>query len=92
MNAETLKRMTPNELERYAKLLDEVEEANNNVIYAQNDMIDILQRLYNCQMYRDDNRAKLNSKMNALRSFEHQMEQEPVVAGEEDIEQDRVDN
>ncbi len=73
MNNEIINSMDVDELRNYAAHLQELDDARRQYIGAQSDMIDILQRLYNCQLYRDDSNMKLNSKLAIVQRLQEEL-------------------
>ena len=73
MNNEIINSMDVDELRNYAAHLQELNDARRQYIGAQSDMIDILQRLYNCQLYRDDSNMKLNSKLAIVQRLQEEL-------------------
>ena len=73
MNNEVINSMDIDELRNYAFHLQELDDARRQYIGAQRDMIDILQQLYNCQLYRDDSNVKLNSKLTIIQRLQEEL-------------------
>lgn len=73
MKNEIINSMDVDELRNYAFHLQELDDARRQYIGAQRDMIDILQQLYNCQLYRDDSNMKLHSKLVVVQRLQEEL-------------------
>ena len=72
---EVLNHMTADELRAYTVHVQKLEDAHGMVMFAQGEIIDLLQRLYNAQNYKDEQRIKHDVKLGMVRRYEREMEQ-----------------
>lgn len=73
MNNRIINSMDTDELRNYIGHLQKLSDTRREHIGAQQEMIEILQRLYNCQLYREDTNMKLNSSLGALQRLEEEL-------------------
>ena len=71
---EVINHMDADELRAYTVHTQRVEEAHGERMFAQGEIIDLLQRLYNSQEYLNNTRQKHDTKLMELRAFEREME------------------
>ena len=71
---EVLNHMDMDELRAYTMHAHRVEEAHGERMFAQGEIIELLQRLYNTQEYLNNTRIKHDKMLMELRAFEHGME------------------
>lgn len=70
---EVINHMDVDELRAYMMHEQRVEEAHGDRMFAQGEIIDLLQRLYNSQEYLNNCRKKHDTKLMELREFEREM-------------------
>ena len=72
---EVINHMDVDELRNYVCHVQNLEDAHGDLMFAQGEMIELLQRLYNAQNYKDEQRIKHDVALGRVRQFERDMEQ-----------------
>lgn len=73
---DVINHMDMDELRNYLGHVQRVEEAHGDWMHAQGEMIDLLQRLYNAQNYKEEQRIRHDAALFRLRQTERNLEQE----------------
>lgn len=72
---EVINHMDVDELRNYVCQVQNMEDAHGDLMFAQGEMIELLQRLYNAQRYKDEQRIKRDVTLGRVRQFERDMAQ-----------------
>lgn len=71
---EVINHMDVDELRNYVCHVQNLEDAHGDLMFAQGEMIELLQQLYNAQKYKDEQRIKNDVTLGRVRQFERDME------------------
>ena len=72
---EVINHMDVDELRNYVCHVQNLEDAHGDLMFAQGEIIELLQRLYNAQNYKDEQRIKHDVTLGRVRQFERDMVQ-----------------
>lgn len=72
---EVINQMDLDELRNYVCHVQNLEDAHGQLMFAQGEMIELLQRLYNAQKYKDEQRIKHDVALGRVRQFGRDMAQ-----------------
>lgn len=72
---EVINQMDLDELRNYVCHVQNLEDAHGQLMFAQGELIELLQRLYNAQQYKEEQYIKHDVALGRVRQFERDMEQ-----------------
>ena len=72
---EVINQMDLDELRNYVCHVQNLEDAHGQLMFAQGELIELLQRLYNAQQYKEEQSIKHDVALGRVRQFECDMEQ-----------------
>lgn len=72
---EVINHMDVDELRSYVCHVQNLEDAHGNLMFAQSEIIELLQRLYDEQRYQYKQRIKYDAMLGRVRQFKRDMEQ-----------------
>lgn len=72
---EIINHMTEDELRNYICVIQEADECRGSIVFAQSEMIDLLQRLYNTQDYKEFKLTEWQCKIGVIRKLEEQLKE-----------------
>lgn len=73
LGIEIINHMDADELRNYICIMQEADLARGQVVFAQDELIEILQRIYNAQKYKHEALISWQSRMSSLRRVEEKL-------------------